>query len=150
MNSKVLADIDIAAVLRALGASAGGVIQLLGGGDDAVDKILAGGAFAGGNGGCSAFKRGGVLGGKHLVKGERIGKRTGGAQQKQSNGTPRAMIVFGIVIAVIVIYMLIPRIVNIITMAGKQTNPEVEQSELENEVFNPYTPITIVPNDYQE
>ena len=72
------------------------------------------------------------------------------AQQKQSNGTPRAMIVFGIVIAVIVIYMLIPRIVNIITMAGKQTNPEVEQSELENEVFNPYTPITIVPNDYQE
>ena len=72
------------------------------------------------------------------------------AQQKQSNGTPRAMIVFGIVIAVIVIYMLIPRIVNIITMAGKQTNPKVEQSELENEVFNPYTPITIVPNDYQE
>lgn len=72
------------------------------------------------------------------------------AQQKQSNGTPRALIVFGIVIAVIVIYMLIPRIVNIITMAGKQTNPEVEQSELENEVFNPYTPITIVPNDYQE
>lgn len=72
------------------------------------------------------------------------------AQQKQSNGTPRALIAFGIAIAVIVIYMLIPRIVNVITLAGKQTNPEVQQAELENEVFNPYTPITIVPNDYQE
>lgn len=72
------------------------------------------------------------------------------AQQKQSNGTPRALIAFGIAIAVIVIYMLIPRIVNVITLAGKQTNPEVQQAELENEVFNPYAPITIVPNDYQE
>lgn len=72
------------------------------------------------------------------------------AQQKQSNGTPRAILVFGIAIAVIVIYMLVPRIVNIITMAGKQTNPEVRQAELESETFNPYTPITIVPNDYTE
>ena len=72
------------------------------------------------------------------------------AQQKQSNGTPRAILVFGIAIAVIVIYMLVPRIVNIITMAGKQTNPEVRQAELESETFNPYTPISIVPNDYTE
>lgn len=72
------------------------------------------------------------------------------AQQKQSNGTPRAILVFGIAIAVIVIYMLVPRIVNIITMAGKQANPEVRQAELESETFNPYTPITIVPNDYTE
>ena len=72
------------------------------------------------------------------------------SQQKQSNGTPRAILVFGIAIAVIVIYMLVPRIVNIITMAGKQTNPEVRQAELESETFNPYTPITIVPNDYTE
>lgn len=70
--------------------------------------------------------------------------------QKQSNGTPRAILVFGIAIAVIVIYMLVPRIVNIITMAGKQTNPEVRQAELESETFNPYAPITIVPNDYTE
>ena len=72
------------------------------------------------------------------------------AQQKQSNGTPRAILVFGIAIAVIVIYMLVPRIVNIITMAGKQANPDVRQAELESETFNPYTPITIVPNDYTE
>lgn len=72
------------------------------------------------------------------------------SQQKQSNGTPRAILVFGIAIAIIVIYMLVPRIVNIITMAGKQANPEVRQAELESETFNPYTPITIVPNDYTE
>ncbi|MBQ5353068.1 MAG: hypothetical protein IIU64_01440, partial [Alistipes sp.] len=44
----------------------------------------------------------------------------------------------------------VPRIVNIITMAGKKADPVVEQAEYEHEVFNPYTPITIVPNDYQE
>ncbi len=72
------------------------------------------------------------------------------AQQKQSNSTPRAVIAFGIAIIVVIIYMLVPRIVNIVTLAGKKTNPEVVQSELENQTFNPYTPITIVPNDYTE
>ena len=72
------------------------------------------------------------------------------AQQKQSNGTPRAVIAFGIAIAVVILYMLVPRIVNIITLAGQKTNPEVRQAELETEAFNPYTPITIVPNDYTE
>lgn len=71
-------------------------------------------------------------------------------QQKQSNGTPRALFVFGVAIVVLIAYMLVPRIANIITMAGKQSNPEVRQAELESEVFNPYAPITIVPNDYQE
>jgi hypothetical protein len=46
--------------------------------------------------------------------------------------------------------MLVPRIVNIITLAGKKSDPTTEQAEFENEVFNPYTPITIVPNDYTE
>ena len=72
------------------------------------------------------------------------------AQQKANSGTPRALMVFGIAIIVIVAYMLVPRIVNIITMAGKKSNPVVEQAELDNSTFNPYTPITIVPNDYQE
>ena len=72
------------------------------------------------------------------------------AQQKSDNGTPRAVIFFGIAIIIVVAYMLVPRIVNIITMAGKKADPAVEQAEYEHEVFNPYTPITIVPNDYQE
>ncbi len=71
------------------------------------------------------------------------------AQQK-SNSKISPMMVFGVAIAILIIYMLVPRIVNIITIAGKQSNPEIEQAELENETFNPYAPITIVPNDYKE
>ena len=71
------------------------------------------------------------------------------AQQKQT-GMPRAGMVFGVAIIIIVAYMLVPRLVNIIAMAGKRTNPEVEQAKFESEVFNPYAPITIVPNDYTE
>ena len=71
------------------------------------------------------------------------------AQQKSTNKISPAMI-FGVAIAILIIYMLVPRIVGIITTAGKKTNPEVMQSELENETFNPYAPITIVPNDYKE
>lgn len=72
------------------------------------------------------------------------------AQQKANSGTPRALMVFGVAIIIIIAYMLVPRIVNIITMANSKSNPVVEQAELDNSTFNPYTPITIVPNDYQE
>ena len=72
------------------------------------------------------------------------------AQQKSSNTTPRALMVFGVAIIIMIAYMLVPRVVNIITMIGKKSNPIVEQAELDNSTFNPYTPITIVPNDYQE
>lgn len=72
------------------------------------------------------------------------------AQQKADSGTPRYLMIFGVAIIIIVAYMLVPRIVNIITMAGKKSDPVVEQQELDNSTFNPYTPITVVPNDYQE
>ena len=69
------------------------------------------------------------------------------AQQKANSGTPRALMVFGVAIIIIIAYMLVPRIVNIITRANSKSNPVVEQAELDNSTFNPYTPITIVPND---
>lgn len=72
------------------------------------------------------------------------------AQQQQTSGVPRTLMVFGIAIIILVAYMLVPRIAGIIAMAGKKSNPVVEQAELENETFNPYAPITIVPNDYKE
>ena len=71
-------------------------------------------------------------------------------QQKNDRKTPRTVLFFGVAIIIIIAYMLVPRVVNIITMAGKKSNPIVEQAEMDNEVFNPYTPITIVPNDYTE
>ena len=72
------------------------------------------------------------------------------AQQKANSGTPRALMVFGVAIIIIIAYMLVPRIVNIITMANSKSNPVVEQAELDNSSFNPYTTRTIVPTDYQE
>lgn len=72
------------------------------------------------------------------------------ASQK-SNNSPRMAIIFGAVLIILVAYILVPRLADIIAQAGKQkSNPLIEQAELENETFNPYTPITIVPNDYQE
>ena len=72
------------------------------------------------------------------------------AQQKADSGTPRYLLIFGVAIIIIVAYMLVPRLVNVITMAGKKSNPVVEQQILDNETFNPQAPLIIVPNDYQE
>lgn len=70
--------------------------------------------------------------------------------QQKSNSKISPVMIFGVAIAILIIYMLVPRVVNMIATAGKQTNPEIEQAELDNDTFNPYTPITIVPNDYKE
>ena len=71
------------------------------------------------------------------------------AQQKDNNKTPRTFMVFGIALIILIVYMLVPRIVAIMTNMGKKPTV-VEQAEMDNQLFNPYTPITIVPNDYQE
>lgn len=57
-------------------------------------------------------------------------------------------IVLGIVVAVIVIYILLPRIADVFSRAAdnRPAQPAV-QTEAE---FDPYAPITIVPNDYKE
>ena len=44
-------------------------------------------------------------------------------------------------------FALYPRLVDMFTQAKA---PQTSQEELEVEEFNPYTPITIVPNDYKE
>ena len=61
--------------------------------------------------------------------------------------TPSMAILMLLAVAVIVIYMLYPRIVEAFT--STRTSPE-ERAKQELEEFNPYTPITIVPNDYKE
>ena len=70
---------------------------------------------------------------------------------KQNNEGDRKMpsMVFLMLFAllVIVVYMLYPRIVEAFSAA--RTTPE-ERMQQEIEEFNPYTPITIVPNDYKE
>lgn len=50
------------------------------------------------------------------------------------------------VIVILVIYMLYPRLMNLF-ISREQRPP---QTTVVEEEFNPYTPITIVPNDYEE
>ena len=70
---------------------------------------------------------------------------------KQSNEGGRKMpsttLLMLFAVLVIIIYMLYPRIVDAFSAA--RTTPE-ERMQQEVEEFNPYTPITIVPNDYKE
>ena len=71
------------------------------------------------------------------------------AQSSNSGGrkAPSMMFLMLIAVAVVVLYMLYPRIVEAFSTA--RTTPE-ERAKQEIEEFNPYTPITIVPNDYKE
>ena len=72
------------------------------------------------------------------------------AAQNRSEGgrkSPSMLVLMLIAVAVVLVYMLYPRIVEAFTTA--RTSPE-EQAKQEIEEFNPYTPITIVPNDYKE
>lgn len=57
----------------------------------------------------------------------------------------------GLILLAIFIYVLVPRIGAIFEMATSNTNERLEQRQMqEYEEFNPYTPIVIVPNDYQQ
>ena len=57
----------------------------------------------------------------------------------------------GLILLVIFIYILVPRIGAIFEMATSDGNERLEQRQMkEYEEFNPYTPIVIVPNDYQQ
>ena len=70
---------------------------------------------------------------------------------QSSNGGGRKMpsmaVLMILAMVIVVLYMLYPRIVEAFTTA--RTTPE-ERAKQEIEEFNPYTPITIVPNDYKE
>ena len=48
------------------------------------------------------------------------------------------------------IYILVPRIAAIVDIANDEKAPTSTQEAREVEEFDPYAPIIIVPNDYQE
>ena len=53
----------------------------------------------------------------------------------------------GVLLLLAIIYMIYPRVA---MLFSKMHNPPQTQEQLDIEEFNPYTPITIVPNDYKE
>lgn len=73
----------------------------------------------------------------------RAAKQGNEGKQKMSS----TMLLMLLAVLVIIVYMLYPRIVETFSMArtapGECATQKVEE-------FNPYTPITIVPNDYKE
>ena len=56
----------------------------------------------------------------------------------------------GVMLLFLFIYILIPRIASIVDMATDDKTATSTQEMREVEEFDPYAPIIIVPNDYQE
>ena len=57
----------------------------------------------------------------------------------------------GLVLIAIFIYALVPRLAAIFEMAKSDSSTVLEERQMqEYKEFNPYAPIVIVPNDYQE
>lgn len=65
-----------------------------------------------------------------------------------NNGSKGSGIVVAAMVALLVlfVYMLYPRVVDLISMSGQQ---RMRQQPVMEE-FDPYAPIVVVPNDYQE
>ena len=77
------------------------------------------------------------------------------AQEKKQKNSDKRMNMWvtglGLILLVIFIYVLVPRIGAIFEMATSDSNVKLEERQMkEYEEFNPYAPIVIVPNDYQE
>ena len=89
--------------------------------------------------------------GQEYQPGQYIRTQREARRVSQSNSGERKMpsmaILMLLAVAVIIIYMLYPRIVE--AFSTTRTTPE-ERMKQEIEEFNPYAPITIVPNDYKE
>ena len=81
------------------------------------------------------------------IRTQRDARRAAQSSNKGGRKMPSMMILMLFALLIIVVYMLYPRIVDAFTTA--RTTPE-ERMQQEIEEFNPYTPITIVPNDYKE
>ncbi len=77
------------------------------------------------------------------------------AQEKKQKNSDKRMNMWvmglGLILLVVFIYVLVPRIDAIFEMAtSDSSSKQVERQMKEYEEFNPYAPIVIVPNDYQE
>ena len=76
-------------------------------------------------------------------------------QEKKQNRSDKRMNMWvmgaGLLLLAIFIYALVPRIAAIFEMAKSDSSTILEERQMqEYKEFNPYSPIVIVPNDYQE
>lgn len=54
----------------------------------------------------------------------------------------------GVILLALFIYLILPRVMAVFEMAQNPASRKVEQQSAEE--FNPYAPIVVVPNDYEE
>ena len=66
---------------------------------------------------------------------------------KSKSKIPSVVFLILVAVAVIVVFALVPRIVQVFS-EKRLTTEEIQQRDIQE--FDPYTPITIVPNDYKE
>ena len=81
------------------------------------------------------------------IRTQRDARRVAKSANSDKKRIPRVALVMLLITAVIVVTMLVPRIVAIMSMPKTVVSDSVVV-EKEQE-FNPYAPITIVPNDYK-
>ena len=81
------------------------------------------------------------------IRTQREARRASQYRNEGGRKMPSMMVLMLLAVAVIIVYMLYPRIVEAFTTA--RTTPE-ERALQEVREFDPYAPITIVPNDYKE
>ena len=81
------------------------------------------------------------------IRTQRDARRAAKSNNEGGRKMPSMLFLMLLAVLVIIVYMLYPRIVEAFSSA--RTSPD-EQAQREIEEFNPYTPITIVPNDYKE
>ena len=81
------------------------------------------------------------------IRTQRDARRAAKQSTEGGRKMPSTTLLMLFAVLVIIIYMLYPRIVDAFSTA--RTTPE-ERMQQEVEEFNPYAPITIVPNDYKE
>ncbi|MBR2031903.1 MAG: hypothetical protein IKA04_06785 [Alistipes sp.] len=81
------------------------------------------------------------------IRTQRDARRVAKSNNEGGRKMPSMLFLMLLAVLVIIVYMLYPRIVE--SFSSARTSPD-EQAQREIEEFNPYTPITIVPNDYKE
>ncbi len=81
------------------------------------------------------------------IRTQRDARRAAKSSNEGGRKMPSMVFLMLLAVLIVLLYMIYPRIVDAFT--GVKHSP-VDQAQLEVEEFNPYTPITIVPNDYKE
>ena len=66
---------------------------------------------------------------------------------KSKSKIPSVVFLILVAVVVLVVFALVPRIVQVFS-EKRLTTEEIQQRDIQE--FDPYTPITIVPNDYKE